>query len=74
VAEKERTPQEELEVAAVRVVTALSERNLKNGDTYTVTVPRSRIQDLHAALETLYPGWVERIYRRKEQERAAADN
>lgn len=73
VAEKERTPLDELEWSAALVVTSLSQRNLKNtGGTYTVTVPRHKIERLHAALEAMYPGWTERIYEIKRQERAKA--
>lgn len=75
-AKPEKTPQDRLDDAAALVVTSLSQRNLKaHNSTYTVTVPRHRIEALHQALEELYPGWVERIYQgMKDQKKAGRTN
>lgn len=67
----EKTPQDRLDDAAALVVTSLSQRNLKDhNSTYTVTVPRHRIEALYEALEAMYPGWIERIYETMREQKA----
>jgi len=53
----------EVYAAAIRVVTALSEDNLDHGDTFSVLVPRVRIDELRQALERESPDCIARRYR-----------
>ena len=53
----------EVYAAAIRVVTAVSQDNLDHGDTFSVLIPRVRIDELRAALERESPDCVARRYR-----------
>jgi hypothetical protein len=62
----ERTPEQDLALAAVNVITSLSEanyRSLRNPRRHTdPKVHLERMVKLVDAVEALYPGWLDRIY------------
>lgn len=52
---------EELMIAALDVISSVSEENLASGRTATVTVPRTYIKALERAANALNPGVVARL-------------
>lgn len=67
----DRTPEQELALAAASVITSLSEanyRSLRNPRRHTdPKVHLERMVALVDAVEALYPGWLDRIYAKRKE-------
>jgi hypothetical protein len=51
-----------LGVAALELLTSLSERNLRHGTTYPM-IPRGRVDALAAVVDDIWPGAIDAVYR-----------